>query len=177
MAGSPGSVRFQQIEGHAVFLVEGCPTMPLALALRQSAEQALQQGVKDVRVDLRGCLYMDSTFLGTLLRLQRATRRDTAAHFALIEPSPECRALLQQVGIDDEFVILPAAELPAEGWTDLDDDTTDQRAFQTNVCQAHQELAGVAGPIGRTFHGVADCLARELAEQSAKDEAAAGQRR
>lgn len=173
MAGAQGSVRYQLLKGRAVFLVEGFPTMPLAWALRRTAEQALAAGARAVLIDLRRCLHMDSTFLGTLLRLQRAAQREAAAHFALLEPSPECRALLGQVGIEDEFTILPAPDLPAEGWTDLAGEITDQRAFRGNVCQAHQELAGVPGPAGRAFRSVADCLARELEEQRAKDEAAA----
>src|SRR3954451_16126973 len=106
MAKEQGTIRFCQTESTILFDIEGWATMTQSLAFRRFVEQCLAGGTRQVWVDLRHCTYIDSTFLGTFLFLQRAIDRSGVGEFRLVSPSPECLKLLQQMGVADVFHIL-----------------------------------------------------------------------
>jgi anti-anti-sigma regulatory factor len=138
--------------------------MRQSLPVRQLAEQGLAQGMRVLRIDLRHCTYLDSTFLGTLITLQRAACRMTERRLVLVSPSQNCCRLFQQLGVDDVFAT-EAAEEPGqpEAWTELKCERDDACAFhRSNVVQAHVELASLGGKAGQTFGEVARKLTREM---------------
>jgi anti-anti-sigma regulatory factor len=161
MAAPSGTVRVHQDGPIISFQVIGWGTMKQSLALRLSAERGLAQGASHVRVDLRHCTYLDSTFLGTLLALQRAARRQGGKQLVLVCPSAGCCRHFQQVGIDDAFVTEMASDPEPCDWQDLPSTRDDPCEFSRNVVQAHEELAGLGGVAGQTFGEVARQLRRE----------------
>src|SRR5262249_39928153 len=108
MATAQGVVRFHQQDRTVTFWVEGRGTMHNSLPMRRCAEHFLAGGTTTVRVDLRDCTYMDSTFLGTILTIRKALDR-VQGHLVLIAPSPSCCRILQQMGLSD---VLPAQSEP-----------------------------------------------------------------
>src|SRR5436309_2251239 len=97
---APQSTVRVHLQGPTVtFQVEGRGRMANSLPLRRLAEQALAGGATALRVDLRRCTHMDSTFLGTLLQLKRAAGRKGAS-LVLVSPSPECHELLRQMALE-----------------------------------------------------------------------------
>src|SRR5262249_32446596 len=104
MAAPQGIVRYHQQPGAVTFRVQGRATMNQSLAMRQCAERLIAAGVSRVRVDLRECTYVDSTFVGTLLTLKKAADRNDG-RFTLVMPSAACAKILQQMGLGD---VLPA---------------------------------------------------------------------
>jgi anti-anti-sigma factor len=161
-------VRVHQHDQTITFRVEERARMAQGLAVRRFAERGLAGGVTALRVDLRHCTFMDSTFLGTLLYLKRAIDRRGQGEFALVCPSPQCRGLLQQMGVADLFPVVPAEEPAALDWTELTCSAADAEAFRRNVVQAHQELASLPGPAGEPFREVARCLAQDLEAHQAR---------
>src|SRR5438270_13536964 len=134
MAIPQGTVRYHQQDLTATFRVEGRATMANSVPLRRCAERLLGEGTNHVRIDLRDCNYMDSTFLGTLLTLHK-TLEKTQGHLTLIAPSVPCSRILDQMGLTD---ILPAQAEPLDpqaGWTDVGD-VADPSALKHNVVQA-----------------------------------------
>jgi hypothetical protein len=105
---------------------------------------------------------MDSTFLGTLLFLQRLVARREGGTFVLISPSPPCRQLLRQMGLEKIFPIRDMEEPVTGVWAELKSGPEDLTAFKRHVVQAHQELGRLEGPAGETFRELAGQLAREL---------------
>jgi anti-anti-sigma factor len=171
MATQPGSIRVYQHEQTVTFQVEGQATMHHSPAVRRYAEQGFTSGVTMLYVDLRRCIHMDSTFLGTLLFLKRLVERREQGSFALISPSPQCRQLLRQMALEKVFVIMDQEELAASDWTELTSGPEDMVAFKRNVVQAHQELGRLEGPAGETFRELAVQLAQELeADKSAREQ-------
>jgi anti-anti-sigma factor len=132
------------------------------LALRRAAEQALAEGASTLRLDLRRCTYMDSTFLGTLHVLLRAFDPQGRGHFALVSPSPQCDRLLLQMGLADFFPVVAAEEPDVSAWAVLPCAWTDAGAFQDQVVEAHRELASLEGPAGEPFRAVVRCLEQDL---------------
>jgi anti-anti-sigma factor len=160
MAAPNGAVRVRHQDQAVTFQVLGWGTMRQSLCFRRCAEQALAAGVQSVRVDLRHCTYLDSTFLGTLVTLQRAACR-LGRKFALVCPSPGCCRLFRQVGVEDIFASEAADEPGDEGWTDLGGEREDAGEFNRNVVQAHEQLADLGGPAAEAFGQVARQLRRE----------------
>jgi anti-anti-sigma factor len=168
MAAPQGIIRAQYGEHQMLFRVEGWAQMDLGLALRRAGEKGIAQGATTLLVDLRQCVYMDSTFLGTLLLLKRALARRPGGRLALIAPSPECCDLLEQMGLKDLFPLGTEEELAAGDWTALSTDLDDIKAFKCNVAQAHIELASLPGPAGETFKKVARLLEKDVEAKNLK---------
>jgi anti-sigma B factor antagonist len=162
MTTSQGIVRFHQEEQTVTFRVEGRGTMNQSMPLRRCVEGFLDRGVRRVRVDLRDCTYMDSTFLGTLLTLKKtAANRSTLGgkvELALNAPSTACARILHQMGLDG-FLPTQEAELEQTGeWTQLVCEPDDAHSFRRNIAQAHEELASLPGPAGEQFKAVVRCM-------------------
>jgi anti-anti-sigma factor len=163
-----GTVRMHQDGQMVTFRVDGCGRMTNSLPLRRFAEQALAAGATDLRLDLRHCTYMDSTFLGTLLQLKRAVEQHGQGRFALVSPSVPCQQLLRQMGLESTFAVLTEEEPVAVEWRELCGDQ-DADAFKRNVVQAHEELATLEGPAGASFREVVRCLRQDAeAKKSGK---------
>lgn len=166
MPPAQGIVRVCEDGLTATFQVIGWGKMDMSLPVRRFAEKALAAGARCLRFDLRQCTYMDSTFLGTLLIVQRAVRKNQGAEFFLVSPSDECRKLLHQLGVVEVFPCMACAEETAVAWTELARTLDDVGAFNRNVVQAHRELAELGGSAGAAFEPVARCLERDLKESS-----------
>jgi anti-anti-sigma regulatory factor len=154
------AIRFCQSDTTITFQVDGRVTMAQSVPFRRLAEQALDAGVACLYVDLRRCLYIDSTFVGTLLVLQRAAR-DRAA-FAILCPSAPCQRVLDSLGLGRRFAVIQCDELPAHAWTEVDVTGEDRACLRFNVCESHQELVNVGGRTAEPFRAVAASLQREL---------------
>src|SRR5262245_16667130 len=112
MAASTDNLRVRQHDQAITFLMEGDGRMAHGLAMRRFVAKALAGGAQSLRVDLRRCTYMDSTFLGTLLYLHHTLQRRKSGEFALVSPSPACLRLFQQMGLEDAYTVVTADELP-----------------------------------------------------------------
>src|SRR5262245_25812536 len=106
MAAQLGILRVHHDRQTVTFQVEGQATMQHTLPLRRYAERALASGVTSLRVDLRRCTYMDSTFLGTLLCLKKTVDQRGEGNFALASLSPQCQRLIRQMGLEHYYSVL-----------------------------------------------------------------------
>lgn len=162
MPAPQGTIRFHQQPNAVTFRVEGRATMTQSLPLRRCAEGLIAAGVTQVRVDLRDCVYVDSTFVGTLLTLKKVVERQ-AGHFGLVMPSVACGKILQQMGLGELMPAEPGEIDPNAQWTDLAATPADPASFRENVTKAHEELANLPGAAGKQFEAVMRCI-----EQSGK---------
>lgn len=152
-------VRFHQEGLTATFKVDGRGTMHQSSPLRRQAEACLSAGTLRIDVDLRDCIYMDSTFLGTLIILNKQLG-ERQGRFSLIAPSQACTKLLRQMGLDDYLGEQKDAVSPTTGWSELPTILNDSQTMRRTVEQAHQELAGLPGKTGAQFEEVLRCMNR-----------------
>src|SRR3984893_13951711 len=101
MATQQGLVRVCRSCQTVTFQVVGWGRMYQSMPLRRLSEKYLAEGITRLHVDLRHCTYLDSTFLGTLLTLRRASKKCRQVEFYLVSPSAECCRLFQQMGVED----------------------------------------------------------------------------
>ena len=90
MLARQGTVSVHQADQTITFRVDGYGRATNSLPLRRFAEQALAAGAANLRVDLRRCLHMDSTFIGTLLQLKRTAEKQGRGSLVLLSPSTQC---------------------------------------------------------------------------------------
>jgi anti-anti-sigma factor len=150
-------------------------------AFLRVAARSLAGGVTSLKVDLRECAYMDSTFMGSLLTLKREVEAKGAGNeFALVAPSSPCRGLLQQMGMDRVLRIVDttggdAAAQPSGDWRELEDADAaaaaageHPQAFQETVVRAHQELAEMPGAGAQQFKAIASKLTKAWEAEKGK---------
>jgi anti-anti-sigma factor len=138
-------------------------------AMRQWVEANLSRAAR-LRVDLSRCIYMDSTFIGTLLGLKRLLEGRPGGGLVLVCPSTQCNQLLDQMRIGQIFTT-ETAPAQSSAWqvVSVPPDAIKTPAFQRNVVEAHQRLADCPGPTGERFRQLADDMSRELKQKEEPD--------
>jgi Anti-anti-sigma regulatory factor (antagonist of anti-sigma factor) len=158
----PGAVRVCETVQALEVQLEGCATMLHAQAMRQWIEANVARTPR-IRIDLSRCIYMDSTFIGTLLGLKRLAESRRLGGLALVCPSPQCVQLLEQMRIGQVFAT-ESSPTVGSTWQEVSvpADAVKTREFQCHIVEAHQRLADCPGPTGDRFRQLAEDMSREL---------------
>jgi anti-anti-sigma factor len=139
--------------------VDGPATMVQSPAVHATATEQLATGVRSLRIDLRNCTTIDSTFSGTLLAMKRDLDRVGGA-LTLVSPSPCVKRLIHEMGLDD-FYRVEIAERDRGPWTEVATPAPRPHMLKERVLDAHEELARL--PLsGSTFREVAEELRKEI---------------
>jgi anti-anti-sigma regulatory factor len=138
--------------------VAGAATMIESAAVHETASERIARGVRAIRIDLRDCKMMDSTFLGGLLSLQRHLA-GMGGTLTLVSPAPYVVELLGQMGLEG-FYAVEVADRSEVGWRELPAVLPRVGTLRRLVIDAHDELARVPGPAAESFRAVVDELRR-----------------
>lgn len=136
-------------------------------AVQASASSRIAEGVRALRVDLRDCTTMDSTFSGTLLALKRQLEA-AGGSLTLLSPSAKVRELLEQMGLEDFYAVELTNRIEGP-WVEIATAPGGTPKLRRVILDAHEELARIPGPAGHTFRPVADELRREGAPSRRPD--------
>jgi anti-anti-sigma factor len=115
-----------------------------------------------VVVDLLGCEYLDSTFLGCLLNLQRA---GTETRFQVVADDAVQKRLLAATRLDAYLTLVPEAPKSASTFLKIDANPLSQRELGQHMMEAHQALADVPSDVASAFRQIAAQLKVELEKQ------------
>jgi anti-anti-sigma factor len=157
------------LEDPAVLMVDvaGAATMLESPHFLESASERVSHGVRSLRVDLRDCTTMDSTFSGTLLSLKRQLDR-IGGTLTLVSPSARVLELLGQMGLLD-FYCIEIADRTAGPWSDLAPAVPCAELLRRRILEAHEELAEAAsGPVASELRTVVEELRRDRDPDGAK---------
>ena len=140
--------------------VLGRGTLDQCPALREWFQQQSQQSARPLRVYLDRCTHLDSTFIGTLLILNRQLQARAGMSFTIASLSAECRRSLEQMHVLNQLTIENTA---SDSWQELhvQSDARSSRGCKQNVVEAHQELAQLGGQAQSQFGELAARLAEE----------------
>src|SRR5262249_47341066 len=116
MANAQGGVRYHRHGTTVSFRGEGRCTMTPAGPVRTFAEACLAQGADLLRVDLRDCTYLDSTFLGTILHLYKSAVALGRFRLVLVAPSTACGKILGQMGLLEVLPTEPPGPEDPSAW-------------------------------------------------------------
>jgi len=134
----------------------------LCYPLREQLLPRLEESpdIPAVYVDLSGCTYMDSTFIGLLVAVDRRVRKGSGGRLHVLSPTHACVDLLAQLGLLEillverkggpEFPVLTALDKPSG------------RPATEFVLEAHEELMETSEEAHRKFALLREELERKL---------------
>jgi anti-anti-sigma regulatory factor len=145
-----------------VVCVRGRGTARESPTVGQLITDALQQQPESVAVDLTQCTYLDSTFLGCLVTLQRKSESLPGDPF-VIAACPETRVQLFQTRQLASFLhTVDDAPEPIGELVDIAIADTARHDFGRHVADTHRALASLGGEEAGKFEQIADHIEREL---------------
>jgi anti-anti-sigma factor len=150
---SDGATLFLRATGHVTALV--CPQLKLAAFERLDA----QPPVESIYLDLSSCEYMDSTFLGLIVGIQkrfaRLTSRKERKSIVLLGVNEACKGLLRTIGI------LGMVELADEGPrfpADIVRLSGEAKTSARFLLDAHEELSSLSAGNQQRFSALTSVL-------------------
>ena len=96
--------------GVAWLRVEGRGSFQNSAELKNFTKGRIDAGDSVILVDLEECIYMDSTFMGTLTGIACRLESEGSGRLEIVNPSPRARELLENLGLDEILHIHPNGE-------------------------------------------------------------------
>ncbi|QDU60208.1 hypothetical protein Pan216_10460 [Planctomycetes bacterium Pan216] len=160
---SSSIVRFGRCEEGYVIRVEGAGTLHESPMVEDFAQSVAEEGSSmGLVLDLSCCDYLDSTFLGVMVGLHKAAGRDVGCHFAIANPSRQCRGLLESLHLDAILRVVDESPRLLGEWESLDTGGVEFKEISRHVFECHQHLANVPGPQQQRFAKIAAQMATEF---------------
>jgi anti-sigma B factor antagonist len=139
---------------------------PLRDALLGQIDKDLS--VPAIHVDLSECRYMDSTFIGLLVAIDKKMRKATGQRMHVLRPSTECMEILSQIGLQKYLSIEQDDVRFPESMEALTSDV--ERPGADFILKAHEALMETSEEARRKFALLKEMLERKLrAEKPPKD--------
>jgi anti-anti-sigma factor len=150
-------------------MARGSVRATLCYPLRETVLSRIEEAadVPAVFVDLSRCRYMDSTFIGLLVAIDRKLQRGPGGRLHLVDPSPESLDLLRQLGLLEILVVQTGGTNPPvmRGL-----DSSLERPGAEFVLRAHEALMESSEEARKKFGLLRDVLERKLkAEKTPED--------
>jgi anti-anti-sigma factor len=156
-----------QLETMPVLVLKGVVRYVSAIALRKLIDAMLAHETDDtVLIDLREVESIDSTGLGLLAHIGRATLR-RGRRAVIVCSNQDLLRCLRSVSFDTMFVVLeswPGDTEPALQEVSLEDDDSSTSALGHSMLAAHRELAELSDDNRRSFADVIAALEADLQE-------------
>ncbi len=148
--------------------VEGRGTMRESRAAHAFAMRCKDEPDRRVVMDLSACEYLDSTFQGCLLELQRAFGPGASSRFAVAKPSAKVKALLEAAHVDRHLNFIDDVPAVVGEEMVIPPEAMESREMMQHMMECHRHLADLGGPQHVAFQKIAETMARELAAKSAQ---------
>jgi anti-anti-sigma regulatory factor len=111
----PEALRYKEKDGVLYIRAEGHVTAALCADLRFMIFERFdaEPKVKGMYVDLSECTYMDSTFIGFIVSLERLSESSKLDTLIVLRPSIQCRSAMKKLSV------LPHLSLSNDGTPDI----------------------------------------------------------
>jgi anti-anti-sigma factor len=116
-----------------------------------------------VYIDLSGCRYMDSTFIGLLVAVDKRLHRESGGRLHVISPSPESSDILSQIGLMDFFLVEAEGPAAPVGMKELA--PSGEKPGAEFVLKAHEALMETSEEARKKFALLKDVLEKKLRRQ------------
>lgn len=142
--------------------VEGHGTMRESHAIQQFAAGALTEDTMTLSIDLNNAQFLDSTFLGGLVRLHKQFGQRQPGCFRIVATSEKVKALLMASRVHTVFTITDEADEVLGECVAITSGVLDPKDLGGHIMDCHRQLAEIEGPDQDAFRRIADQLAAEL---------------
>jgi anti-anti-sigma factor len=154
------SLEVQRIESGYLFRVIGRGTMRESTTVRELAAEALKTGAQVV-LDLSGCEYLDSTFLGCLLILHDRGAKGQGS-FAIRADDATRKRLISRSRLDQLLTVIERCPKCLSQPVKLRSPILEPSKLGAHLLETHRKLADFGGPGASAFRAIADQLESEL---------------
>lgn len=155
-----------QFTDRLVIRVLGHGTMRESLAFRAVADSLHECG--EIVFDASWCEYLDSTFLGCLIGLNKACEQTPGRRFVIAASPPRRVKLFATSSLDKYFSFVEPTGEPLDDFERVTIDCPDPRALGQHSMESHHELAERGGPEAAAFKAVAERLSKDIESQGTK---------
>ena len=167
---APDALRVGSDSRGTFLSAHGSIRAPLCYPLRETLLSRLEESadIPAVFVDLSRCDYMDSTFIGLLVAIDRRLRKGSGGRLHVLRPSERCRELLHQMGLIELLLVEDAPVDPPEHMEEVEKPAG--RPATEFVLRAHEALMETSEEARRKFALLREELERKLrAEKPPED--------
>ena len=138
----------------------GRGTMLESPAFRDAAQRGMDSGI--VIFDATECAYLDSTFLGCLIGLKKASERMAERRFLIVAPVQARIKLFCTSSLDRYFDFVDTCPEMLGECVTIDIEKPDRHELGHHIMRCHERLAEMGGRESAAFRAIADRLAHEL---------------
>jgi len=159
---NPDSILLGADERGYFLTARGSIRASLCYALRERLLDRLEDSadVPAVFADLSECVYMDSTFIGLLVAVDRRLRKGSGGRLHILRPSRQCLDLLDQMGLQKLLLIEPGEAPVLPEMSELEKPV--DRPATEFVLRAHEELMETSDKAREKFALLREELERKL---------------
>lgn len=144
--------------------VQGKGTMAHSPALAEFVKGCLDEDEQSrVAVDLHACEYLDSTFLGCLLKLQRA---GTAERFQVVADDSTRKRLLTNTSLDKYLTLVADAPTTSGQFLRIGERELSSQQMGRHMMETHRALGELPSGSASAFKRIAAQLEKELEPES-----------
>ena len=145
-----------------VVRVVGRGTMQESPAFRRLVEA--NRGCGPIIFDATECEYLDSTFLGCLIGLQKTCEQSSHTHFYVAASRETRMKLFSLSSLNKYFDFLDPPLEALDEIVEVDIDKLDAITLGRHIMRCHSTLAEQGGDQAPAFRAIADRLAQELGD-------------
>ena len=156
LVGKQGDITIVRIDGKGTHLNSHL--------LKQYLLQCLEEKLQHFCIDLSQCIYMDSTFLGTLAGIGIKVKERSLPSIQLLNPTERVQNMLEGLGIDHLFEIATQKET-SKSLAPLEGKNVSQQEKAKEMLDAHAKLVEISPTNEAKFRDVITIL-REKVEKS-----------
>ena len=149
-----------------VVRVVGHGTMQESLAFRSAIQANINRGL--IVFDASECSYLDSTFLGGLIGIQKAAEQSPRGRFVIVADESMRLQLFSTSSLDRYFDFVDECPEPTGELETLEVDALDSKTLGRHIAVCHQSLADRGGPDSGAFRSIAERLSEELDDPSGR---------
>ena len=155
--------------------VRGHGTWREAHALNAWVAAAIETWTRGAAIDLGDAPYLDSTFVGTIVGIQRTLRRREAGVAVLYGVGDKLRAILHELRVGAVISDIRAEAFPYDvEWSPISIPDPGREQLTRLVLAAHESLMEIEESNVPRFEKAVDMLRAELDEEAAGEQPQAG---
>lgn len=132
--------------------------------------EKIEAGCLHIYIDIGECISMDSTFMGISTGLSIRMKGLGRELVTLTNVSAHNMRLLETLGLDKFINLKEKYDIDSSlSWEILPIESLDKLAITKHMLEAHEQLIGTGGLVGKQFKNVSELLKRDLEKQSKKE--------
>ncbi len=163
------AIYLKEKSGSLFVKTTGHITASLCGSLRERVIERIERAscLEHLYVSLESCEYMDSTFMGLLVGINKKFQKSCGKRVELVKPSSICSGLLQNLGIRQLFEVL---ENPVPFPERMENVTRGGGPTTEFLMKAHEELMDLSEENRKRFNLLHMVLRKKLQERKEEEE-------